>query len=208
MRGFGQVVIAVVLCAGSAIARADQCEVVDADAASWAQKVVTRGVMVAQWCEPCGDVAPTDPQKVATVSSTRDKGGSRVQINGKRVDLAYTYVQTGKSTWANVGMLVGCPMQDGTAIYTGTPLAKAPVVEKLLVELGPEFGECARYVHKLNLMFACPKFPATAKDAMRDAGKQMLDAIRQAPPDARKAMQDGCKAGADAIEQAMKSVGC
>ena len=68
MRGFGQVVFAVVLCAGSAVARADQCEVVDADAATWAQKIVTRGASVAQWCEPCGDVAPTDPQKVTAIN--------------------------------------------------------------------------------------------------------------------------------------------
>ena len=64
--------------------------------------------MVAQFCETCGDKAPAAAIKVSSISTVKDHGSLSLAINGKAVDLAYTYVQTGAMTWSNVGVLVGC----------------------------------------------------------------------------------------------------
>lgn len=192
------------------VARADQCAGVDADAASWAQKVVTRGAMVSQFCETCGDKAPAAAQKVTSIATVREHGNTHVTINGKPVDLAYTYVQTGKTTWSNVGMLVGCGAQGTTAIVTSgsSAPAEAPMTT---TELGPEFGACAEYVHAINQLGRCDKFPKESARAMHDAIDAMRDSFKQwktMPADAKKAMLDACKQAKDAIAQASSAMGC
>src|SRR3954471_18854348 len=83
-------------------AYADQCEAIDADQAAWAKKLVVAGATIAPFCESCGDTAPGAPIKVSSVTTTKDHGALHLHINGKTVDLAYTYLQTGKATWTNV----------------------------------------------------------------------------------------------------------
>ena len=115
--------VVVVVSAAVTTARADQCQLVDADAAAWAVKLVKNG-MVVSYCAKCGDKAPKKPEKVARAEVKPDGSDSEVQINGQGVDLAYTYVQTGKTTWSNVAALVGCPT---TGVQSFVTLAAKPV---------------------------------------------------------------------------------
>ncbi len=208
MRAFLFVVLGSIV-ASTGVARADQCEAVDADTATWAQKVVTRGAMVAQFCETCGDKLPAEATKVTAIATKKDHGSVSIAINGKVVDLAYTYVQTGKTTWSNVGMLVGCGATGVTAIMEKAAPAKPDATLKPIPELAvAEFGACAEYVHAINQLAHCDKFPKDAYKAMHDATEQVIDAIKSVPPASRKQMFEGCKAGRDAVVQASASMGC
>jgi hypothetical protein len=193
-------------------ARADQCELVDADQAAWAQKLVVRGATVAAFCESCGDTQPGEPFKVNAITATKDHGGMHVHVNGKTVDLAYTYLQTGKTTWANVGSLVGCPVQGVTAIYAGATGGNGALEHIAQIpELGAEFGECQAYVHVINQLAKCSKMPAASRDALRqsvDALKSSFAQWKSMPKESRDAMQNACKQAKDAVVQSMTAMGC
>ena len=114
------------VCAPS-IARADQCTVVDPDAADATVRLVTAGRVV-DFCEPCGDPLPAPSSAVvaSVVVRTEANGRKRVEIDGRDVDLAYVFVQTGKTTWTNVGLMVGC----GAQKVSGFLMLKPVVVAK------------------------------------------------------------------------------
>jgi uncharacterized protein (TIGR03382 family) len=105
-----------------AIAHADQCAWVSkTEAISGARNLGSQfGAKYLEYCEPCGDVAPT-PVTVKSVSfSWADESHKyfQVKVNGKMVDLAYAYVAMdldldGKTDlYQNVGEASGCPVQD------------------------------------------------------------------------------------------------
>src|SRR5438477_2550238 len=102
--------IVLTVCSLATQSRADQCQIVDADVASWAQKLLVKGASVISYCEPCGDKKPAASTTVSKLDVRDSAGGKEISINGSDVDLAYTFVQTGKSTYSNVAMLVGCPV--------------------------------------------------------------------------------------------------
>jgi hypothetical protein len=113
---------------GAQSARADQCAVVNKDQSTWALKHIKASGKVILWCEKCGvDNSKSAPTKVGTVKTVPFKGGSpgdvEISINGKNQDLAYTYVQTGARTWANLAFLVGCPANDVKQFTDGEPIA-------------------------------------------------------------------------------------
>ncbi len=187
-------------------ARADQCEVVDSETSAWALKVVKRGMSVAQFCENCGDKTPGAGTLVNTITAAKDgKTGMRVSINNKKVDLAYTYVQTGKATWTNVGLMVGCPAQNVTPVVSVTAEKPAPVSQA-----PTGLKECDDYMGAVTKLMQCQAFPKEARDAMKQGVDQMRPAIEQAKnaPEARKALTDACKQAHDAIRQAATSMKC
>jgi len=188
-------------------AHADQCQSVSADHAAWATKLLTKNAVVATFCESCGDTKPGTPTTITSITTKAStaKDLKTVQINGKAIDLAYTYLQTGKSTWANVGLLVGCPVSGGTAIYTTTPEAKSSPATPLAKTGVPE---CDDYFRILDELAQCPKFPPEALKAMRDASAEVRKTIGNMPVNQRGAIAGGCKAGADAMKQAAGSMGC
>lgn len=105
-----------------AIAHADQCAWVSKTEAINGAKDLGQnfGAKYLQYCEPCGDTAPT-PVTVKGVSfSWADESHQyfQVKVNGKMVDLAYAYTAVdedfdGKTDyWQNVGEAAGCPVQD------------------------------------------------------------------------------------------------
>jgi len=107
-------------------ARADQCTIVDADAAHAAVELA-RDRATVSYCEPCGDKKPTATavrtRSARVISSQTD---ARVAIDGKEVDLAYTFVQTGKTTWTNLALMVGCGAQGVSAFLTLKPAPPPP----------------------------------------------------------------------------------
>ena len=91
-------------------ALADQCAYVTEQQAQDAAKLVRIGDKVTQYCEPCGDGSKV----TETVSSVGYASVNYMQffgltINGKPVDLAYTYLRTSTAVDANMAYLVGCP---------------------------------------------------------------------------------------------------
>ena len=91
-------------------ARADQCQWVDDSVAARAQALVERSPSVIAFCEPCGDAVPGVPDEPTRVTIDRPSGEWReLHINGKGVDLAYTYVQASERRYDNLALLAGCP---------------------------------------------------------------------------------------------------
>jgi len=80
------VIVAGVVWSLAGTARADQCQVVDRETATWAARVITPGSMVATFCAPCGDRTPKPPTEVKKV--TVDAAGTHVSINGTVVGSA------------------------------------------------------------------------------------------------------------------------
>jgi hypothetical protein len=102
---------------------ADQCAVVDTDLAKSFVKFVKKGSYLGQLCEPCGEL-PSDSEgggpnfsevkSIAIKAWPGSKGQqSTILLNGKTIDLAYTYVTTAvtqhSSVAVNAAFLVGCP---------------------------------------------------------------------------------------------------
>lgn len=203
-----RILVGLLVVASAAVAaHADPCTDLDADQATWAKKLLGPGATFAPFCESCGDTAPGAAQKVASVTATKERGAQHLHVNGKVVDLATTYVQTGKATWANVGALVGCPAPGGTAIYAGA----AAGGKGQLVELPPELGTCATYVHSIIALGKCDKIPAASRDAMRqavDGMRPMFENWKTMDPQSRSAMLTACKQANDAVVQSMSAIGC
>jgi hypothetical protein len=63
-----------------------------------------------QFCEACGDKAPGKPAKVARVQVSPDgQNAFKLAVNGKEVDLAYTYFRrTKKDDFRNLARLAQC----------------------------------------------------------------------------------------------------
>ena len=94
-------------------AYADQCEWNDAKIAAKAKKLVEAHPKVIAFCEPCGEKAPGIPEAVTSVEiGTPNPGYKDVRINGKPVDLAYTFIQTSPGTYRNLAMMAGCAASD------------------------------------------------------------------------------------------------
>jgi hypothetical protein len=116
--------VSLALCAFAPFARADQCQIVDADTAAAAVKLVTDKPTL-DYCEPCNDKPPTTaPKKIGRVAVSAKYDESVVTIDGKEVDLAYLFVQTGKTTWTNVGLMVGCGAKKVSGFLTIGAAAK------------------------------------------------------------------------------------
>jgi hypothetical protein len=92
-------------------ARADQCQVLeDRDVAERAARLLAQPrTTIATLCEPCGELAPGSPELVRSPTVRRQAGGWVVAVGGQDLDLAYTYVQTSPSQFANLAALAGCP---------------------------------------------------------------------------------------------------
>jgi hypothetical protein len=115
-----KLLVGVILACAPSAALADQCMALDADTAAAAAKLLKDASVVA-YCEPCRDKAPApakDKPAIAIVDDPLMKGAKSVRVAGKDVDLAYTYVKTGKTTYTNVGLMVGCPAKNVTPFLT------------------------------------------------------------------------------------------
>jgi len=122
-------------------AHADQCQVLDADQTTAAEKLLTNATILA-YCEPCGDAPPAVAPAAQVHKIAAHLGASKhelsIAVDGKDIDLAYTFVQTGKSTFTNVALMVGCPVTgvSGFVAIGGKPAAVPtdPQLAKLVDE--------------------------------------------------------------------------
>ncbi|MEN9797710.1 MAG: hypothetical protein RL653_1406 [Pseudomonadota bacterium] len=115
----------------AAEARADQCQSIPFDQATRAADLLRAAGRFATWCQPCNEAAPSAAQVVSRVTP-RGTGGGRgvVQLNGRDVDLAYTWAWSERDRgFRNVAFLVGCPATGVSDFFVpGAPLPKAPPV--------------------------------------------------------------------------------
>lgn len=105
-----------------AIAHADQCAWVSKTEAINGAKDLGQhfGAKYLTYCQPCGDEGPSAATVKGVSFSWADESHTyfQVKVNGKPVDLAYTYTAVdenfdGKTDyWQNVGAAAGCPVQD------------------------------------------------------------------------------------------------
>lgn len=94
-------------------AHADQCAWIDKATAQKAQAIVLKASKFIEFCEPCNEVAPGTPQIAQSVEVTdADSNYKELTINGKGVDLAYTFVKTDAGHYRNLAALAGCPAED------------------------------------------------------------------------------------------------
>jgi hypothetical protein len=103
--------LAIASCAvGAGAARADQCAWIDGATAARASAALAHHPKVVSFCEPCGDPAPGEPARVGRVEVRAAEGGaSEVFVDGRGLDLAYTYVQTSPHQYRNLAALAACP---------------------------------------------------------------------------------------------------
>ncbi len=95
----------------SALARADQCELVDADVGQRAATAIAGShARVLSYCAPCGDPLPAIGA-AHTPHDVRYVAGS-VVIDGASVDLAYTYLEVAPNVFENVALRTGCSAFD------------------------------------------------------------------------------------------------
>lgn len=108
------------------IARADQCEVVDARIASRAVAAIraSHGRLLVH-CEPCGDPRPT--LAAAFVPREVRATDTQVIVDGRPVDLAYLYLEVRSGWFENVALRTGCEAFDvaGSWVFGATGLRRS-----------------------------------------------------------------------------------
>jgi hypothetical protein len=112
-------------------ARADQCAWISTEQADRALRLLQPGTEYLLYCEPCGEKKPTSSGAVQFAEVRVVDGGKyrEVVIDGKEVDLAYTFVKTDASSseYENLARLAGCPATSVSDSITasGTAQGKA-----------------------------------------------------------------------------------
>lgn len=102
----------------SGAAFADQCAYITHDEAARAVLLLQKGAVVGYSCAPCGDVGINEIEVVssAVVASANFQDFSQVLINGKGVDLAYTYIQTSPKKMVNLAKAIACEALDQKSV--------------------------------------------------------------------------------------------
>lgn len=89
------------------IASADQCAYLDKQTATAAAQSILKGQDIKFLCEPCGEtVASKVDLKTLSINKVNIENFWEISINGKNIDLAYTFVD-GK----NLAIKSGCPVE-------------------------------------------------------------------------------------------------
>lgn len=111
----------VILATLSFSAFADQCSYISNTMAKRGALLLSPGAEIAEVCEPCGDapyVTSTTKVKSVEVIDTGYENYKQVVVNGKGLDLAYTFVKVAPSKFLNVAKVIGCKAQDVSSIIT------------------------------------------------------------------------------------------
>ena len=98
------------------LAAADQCAWVTKDQAKDALKLIEDQKTLYLHCQPCGADVPQMIRKVSSVIAPQGNAYYSIKLNEgmkseREIDLAYTYIKTGRNTLTNVAAMVGCPTQ-------------------------------------------------------------------------------------------------
>lgn len=113
-------ILACALCLPVA-AWADQCELISADQASEMMEYLKPNIEYVHFCEPCGDkdFYKRKVERVRRLQIGMEKSGNdtywSVTVNGKGIDLAYTYIRGEDGGFLNLADLANCPT-DGVSV--------------------------------------------------------------------------------------------
>ncbi len=105
----------------STSAFADQCQLVSSTMAKRATILIQNGSEIASLCQPCGEKIASAKISVArsVKSASADYGNlQEVSINGKGVDLAYTYLKVAPNKYVNVAKAIGCKADDVSEVIS------------------------------------------------------------------------------------------
>ena len=102
---------------GSSPAMADQCLVLEREVGERVLEIVNEGDLVVELCEPCGETEPSwmRVRRIELVDwepSANENRWVEVQLNGRAVDLAYTYLRISGIRWRNLAGMVACEATD------------------------------------------------------------------------------------------------
>ena len=100
-----------ILFATAHAARADQCELVT-EAQAETAKLIIKGAesTFVSFCEPCRDKAASIA-RASSVEVRKDHDKFSLYLNGKPVDLAYTYFPLPRRQFRNLAIAVGCAVE-------------------------------------------------------------------------------------------------
>jgi hypothetical protein len=151
-------------------AHADQCQIVTPAQAADAVKLLT-GALITLNCPPCNDppiatVPTVKPGKITQHAAAGTKGMSSVALDGKDVDLAYTWILTGKATFTNVAQAIGCDTDGVPGFVTigkHAPTVDVAALEAQIAALDAVIKQAARDV------------AGARNEAERQAAKLRLD---------------------------------
>jgi hypothetical protein len=110
------------LAIGARTVRADQCELVTETQAEAAKLVIKAKDRIAFYCEPCGEKT-AQSVAVHSIAVAPHRGGFVVAVNGKSIDLAYTYFAVPQGRLRNLAMTAGCPVT-GVSEFIDSRLVK------------------------------------------------------------------------------------
>ena len=135
---------------------ADQCAYINQTEVRNALDFIKPNTQYIEFCEPCND-NDFYQKKTKTVKNLHinvvDDQQWEIQVNGKGIDLAYTYVKYGKDTFINLSKLATCPSQ-GVSISFAVNASNVPqAVGKYIPSVKPQyqnycnkrFGFCVDY---------------------------------------------------------------
>ena len=114
-------------------ALADQCAYIKKAQATAAARFVKPGMVIREYCEPCGQRTPSASTAltVKEVAATPVGGPENfweLSVNGRGLDLAYTYVPF-KGRYVNLATLAKCPA-DFVSTYLDVPAPAATPAPK------------------------------------------------------------------------------
>ncbi|MBK8455504.1 MAG: hypothetical protein WAQ53_01185 [Thiofilum sp.] len=98
--------------------QADQCQLIEPDQMARALDHIKPNSTYIEFCEPCGDkdFFRRKAQTVRALAVSTQKVGNEtywaLKLNGKEVDLAYTFVRKADGSFINLSKLADCPSSD------------------------------------------------------------------------------------------------
>ena len=106
--------------------RADQCQLISAEQAAKSLDFLKPNSKIVEFCEPCGDkdFYTRTPQAIVDVQAKAEDDYWAVYVNGKNIDLAYTFVANAQGDFLNVSKLANCPSDDVSMGFAASATAK------------------------------------------------------------------------------------
>lgn len=103
-------------------AMADQCQAISGAEAERAALLLQKNAVVTDYCEPCneggkkeGKISVVNKVKLETIVLGKQVY-TEVKVNGKSVDLAYTFVQVAPNRSVNVAKAINCQTLDESSV--------------------------------------------------------------------------------------------
>ena len=118
--------LALFVCLISTAAVADQCQLISPEQAGKALDFLKPGGTIVEFCEPCGDKNfYSKPQQIINnIQAVLEQEYWAVKVNGKGIDLAYTFVRNAEGSFLNASKLADCPSDDVSFGFAATSVVK------------------------------------------------------------------------------------